>query len=110
MQTVLSVLKENKNVLNVENIESFCSFFQAFHLRQMKPFNVLLLLQTHQFPQPLLEFMEICTFLESHTDQFAYLENMEKIQHKEEIISYLDKLLKQIPTQEEFANLVEAIR
>lgn len=110
MRVVLSLLQKNENVLNIENIESFCSFFQAFHLRQTKPFNVPLLLQMHQFPQSLIEFMEICTFLESHTDQFAYLEDMEKIQHKEEIASYLDKLLKQIPTQEEFANLVEAIR
>jgi hypothetical protein len=109
MQTVLLMLKQNENVLDLEDIESFCSLFQAFHLRQTKPFNVPFLLQTHQFPQALLEFMEICTFLESHTDQFAYLADPKDIQHKPEIIFYLDKLLKQVPTQKEFAYYIEEI-
>lgn len=69
-----------------------------------------LMLKQHVFPQRLLDFLHTATALESITDQFAYVESMDKLEHKEEIIENLQKFLDELPTSDEFATLVGEIR
>lgn len=110
MGHVLLLLKQGENILELQDIESFCSLFQPFHVRMFEPFDVQKFLTEYIFPAALLEFLETCTFLEVHTDEFARYETMDQVNNKEGIIVHLEKLLGSMPSLEEFISWINAIR
>lgn len=106
MRNVARALRNNENILEWKDIESFCSTFLPFRFTPTSEKYV----QEYQFPESLMEFMQLCTFLESRTDQFARFDTMEKITDKEAIADHLEKLLAVLPAQQEFISWISAIR
>ncbi|MFA7682370.1 MAG: hypothetical protein WCX61_05060 [Candidatus Peribacteraceae bacterium] len=98
---------DSPDVLHWEEADAFCTLFSPFHTGQsfMKE-----MLDGYVFPERLKNFLDICTSLERNTDQFAYLEKWEDVQHKEIILADLKRFLDGLPSQESFEQLVESIQ
>lgn len=108
VRLVLAWMKaDSSDVLRWKEADAFFTLFAPFHTGQ--PFMEEMLKQ-YLFPDRLRLFLDICTSLERNTDQFAYLEKWEDLQHKETIVSDLERFLSGLPSQEEFARLVQEIR
>jgi hypothetical protein len=108
IKDVLEWMKSNSpRVLDFDGASSFSTLFISFHTGA--PF-MKRMLEQHLFPQRLLDFLHTATALESATDQFAYVDNMDKLENKEKIIENLQRFLDELPTSDEFAKLVGEIR
>ena len=108
IRQALELMKaHSSDVLSSPWSDHFSTIFVNFHTGQ--PF-MQDMLKNYVFPEKLKQFLDICTILEKTTDQFAYLNDIEEMQHAEEITQNLETLLQIMPTQEQFAILVQAIK
>ena len=98
---------DSPDILQLKGTGSFFTLFSSFHTGQ--PF-MQKMLGEYVFPERLKAFLDVCTSLEKTTEQFAYLEKWEDLQYKEAIISDLERFINELPSQEDFIQLVESIR
>ena len=108
IRQALNLMKaRSPDVLSSPWSDHFSTIFINFHTGQ--PF-MQTMLKTYVFPEKLKQFLDVCTILEKTTDQFAYLYDIEELQHAEEITKNLETLLQIMPTQEQFVRLVQEIK
>lgn len=99
--------KDSSDILQWKEADTFFTLFSPFHTGQ--PF-MKRMLSKYIFPERIKAFLDTCTSLEKTTDQFAYLEKLEDLQYKEDIILDLKRFLENLPSQEQFAKSVESIQ
>ena len=108
IRNVLTWLQsDSPELLRWDGGGSFSTLFLPFHTGS--PF-MQTALKRFVFSDALRGFLDVCTALESTTDQFAYIQSLDELQHKDTIMENLHRLLDLLPTASGFQLWVSAIR